>query len=100
MIRLVVLYGTPTDPDAFLSHYAGTHAPIAAKIPDVTRFTWGRALPGPSGEEPAYFLTAELEWETLEAMQAAMSSPEGVAAASDVANFATGGATMLVCEGH
>lgn len=33
-------------------------------------------------------------------MGAAMTSHDGGAAAADVANFATGGATMVVSEGH
>jgi uncharacterized protein (TIGR02118 family) len=31
-------------------------------------------------------------------MQSALTSPEGQAAAADIANFATGGVTMLVCD--
>ena len=100
MIRLSVLYGAPADPEAFLSYYESTHVPIAKAIPDMTHFTWGKCLPGPDGSAPPYFLTAELEWESPEKMQAAMGSAEGQAATGDVANFATGGATMVVSEGH
>lgn len=97
-IQLSVLYGQPTDPDAFLSYYEGTHVPLAKKIPDMTRFTWGRCLPGPDGAAPPYFLIAELEWASAEALQAAMGSEPGQAAGADVANFATGGASMVVSE--
>lgn len=96
--KLSVLYGHPTDPEAFLSHYEGTHVPLAKKIPDVTRFTWGRCLPGPDGAAPPYFLIAELEWETAEALQASMGSEAGQAAGADVANFATGGVSMVISE--
>jgi uncharacterized protein (TIGR02118 family) len=100
MVRLTVLYGHPTDTEAFLDHYEKTHVPLAAKIPDVQRFTWGKCLPGPDGSAPPYFLIAELAWDSAAAMDKAMSSDEGVAAGTDVGNFATGGATMVVSEGH
>lgn len=100
MVRLSVLYGHPDDPAAFLSHYENTHVPLAEAIPDVLRFTWGKCLPGLAGEDPPYFLTAELEWDSHESMAAAMTSEPGGAAGADVANFATGGATMLVSEAH
>jgi len=34
----------------------------------------------------------------MNALQAALSSPEGQAAANDLANFATGGVTLMVVE--
>ncbi|MGI8751351.1 MAG: EthD family reductase [Acidimicrobiales bacterium] len=99
MVRLTVLYGHPEDPAAFLNHYENTHVPLAQAIPDVVRFTWGKCLPGLAGEDPPYFLVAELEWESPEAMSAAMTSEKGGETGADVANFATGGATMVVSEG-
>ncbi len=100
MVRLTVLYGQPTDPDAFLSYYEKTHVPLANKIPDVDHWTWGKCLPGPGGSQPPYFLTAELVWENLDKMGAAMSTEDGIAAGADTANFATGGVTMVVSEGN
>ena len=42
MIKLTILYGKPTDPAAFDEHYATTHAPLAAKVPGVQRYEWGK----------------------------------------------------------
>ena len=39
---------------------------------------------------------AELYFSYPEALQTALGSPEGVATTGDLANFATGGATILV----
>jgi uncharacterized protein (TIGR02118 family) len=100
MVRLSVLYGHPKDPSAFLDHYEHTHVPLAKAIPDMVSFTWGKCLKGMAGEDPPYFLTAELVWDGPEAMASAMGSPEGGAAAGDIGNFADGGVTMLVSEGH
>lgn len=100
MIRLTVLYGHPSDPGAFLDYYESTHVPLAERIPELTNMTWGKCLATPTGEDPPYFLTAELTWDSAESMATAMASSEGQAASADVANFATGGVTMVVSEGH
>ena len=39
-----------------------------------------------------------VEQQSLTALQSALGSPEGGAAAADVPNFATGGVTMLMFE--
>lgn len=51
----------------------------------------------PQEQSPYYFI-AELYFENMAAFQAAFQSPEGEAAASDLQNFATGGATFVVGE--
>jgi uncharacterized protein (TIGR02118 family) len=90
--RLLVQYGQPTDPAAFDRHYREVHVPLANKIPGVQRYTI--AHPVAVGDGPAPYLVAELDFASEEAFGAGMSSPDGQAAAGDVPNFATGGATM------
>ena len=98
MVKLVVCYGTPDDPAAFDEHYSSTHAPLAEKIPTLRRFEAGKVLGTPDGSPAPYYLLAELWFDDAEALQAAMSSPEGQAAGNDVPTFATGGATMMIAE--
>jgi uncharacterized protein (TIGR02118 family) len=98
MVKLVVLYGAPEDPAAFDAHYAGTHVPLAEKIPNLRRFEAGRVLGTPDGGPAPYYFQAELWFDSAEDMAAAMSSPEGQSTGADVANFATGGATMMIVE--
>lgn len=98
MVKVLVLYGTPTDAAAFEDYYASTHLPLAAKMPNVARFEATRVLPAPDGSAPPYYRVAELWFDSPEAMQAAMGSEEGRATSADIANFATGGATVLVGE--
>lgn len=97
MVKLTVLYGHPEDPDAFEEYYANTHLPLAAKIPNVQRFEAGRVAAADDGEPP-YHRIAELWFETAQQMRESLASPEGSAAAGDIPNFATGGATMFVSE--
>src|ERR1700677_5059179 len=98
MVKLMVLYGKPEDPSAFDSHYAATHAPLAEKIPNLRRYEHGKALGSPDGSEAPYYYVADLSVDDPEALQAGLSSPEGEAAAGDLANFASGGVTMFVAQ--
>jgi uncharacterized protein (TIGR02118 family) len=50
------------------------------------------------GSPAPYYFIAELFFDSREVLQASMGSPEGQAAAGDVANFATGGATLMIAE--
>ena len=98
MVKLVVAYGPPEDTDAFDRHYAATHTPLVHRIPGLQRFEAGRVLGTPDGSPAPYYWIAELAFESVESLQAAMGSPEGQAAAADVPNFASGGATLMIAE--
>jgi uncharacterized protein (TIGR02118 family) len=95
MARLVVLYGTPKDPGAFDKYYFETHVPIAKQIPGLRKYEVSRGpIATPAG--PARFhLIATLHFDDMNAIQSAFASPQGQAAAADVATFATGGVDML-----
>ncbi|MBV9605610.1 MAG: EthD family reductase [Solirubrobacterales bacterium] len=98
MVKLVVAYGTPEDPAAFDEHYASTHRPLAEKIPNLRRFEAGKILGTPDGSAAPFYFMAELWFDSPQELQAAMGTPEGEAAGADVANFATGGATLMIAE--
>jgi uncharacterized protein (TIGR02118 family) len=96
--RLLVLYGHPTDAAAFDAYYVGTHAPLVKRIPGLRSFTASSGEGGaPAGPAP-YHLVGELDFDSLADLQAALGSPEGQAAAGDLQNFATGGATLVWYE--
>jgi uncharacterized protein (TIGR02118 family) len=94
MVRLLVLYNPPEDPDAFDKYYDEVHIPLAKRLPALARYTVSRNLASGS----PYYLIAELDWEDMAAFQAAMGSPIGAEAAADVAKFASGGSSTLVFE--
>jgi uncharacterized protein (TIGR02118 family) len=98
MVKFVVLYNQPEDPSDFDRHYAETHIPLVEKIPDLKRFEAGKVLGSPDGSPAPYYYMAELSFQDPDAMQAALGSPEGEAAAADVGTFATGGASIMVVE--
>jgi uncharacterized protein (TIGR02118 family) len=95
--QLTVVYHHPKDPAAFDEHYASTHAPLAKQIPGLVSYTSQKCGPGPEGD-PAEYLVAMLVFEDEAGFASGMGSEQGRAAGGDVANFATGGVTMLAGE--
>lgn len=98
MVKLVVCYGAPQDPAAFDKHYTDTHVPLVEKIPNLRRFEFGKVLGTPDGSAAPYYQLAELSFDSVEDLQAAMGSAEGQAAGADVETFASGGATLMIAE--
>jgi non-heme chloroperoxidase len=94
MVKLIVLYGPPEDPGTFDNHYFSTHIPLVEKMSGVRRLEVAK-LASLDGSPSPYYLSAELHFDSAEAMTAAFGTDEGKAATADVANFATGGVTML-----
>lgn len=97
MVKLTVLYKKSADPQAFDRHYMEVHAPLAAKMPGLKRFEIAKVTGAPGGESP-YHLIAELYFDDVNAMNAAMSSAEGKAAAKDVGTFAKDIVQMMFCQ--
>ena len=96
MIKLTVLYGHPTDPQAFEKYYASTHMPLVAKMSGFSRTEKAKVVGAPDGGKPAYYRIFEFWFETDDAMQRTMGSPAGKAAVEDLPKFATGGVKVLV----
>ena len=98
MAKLTALYGHPTDPAAFEEYYANNHVPLVEKIPNLRQLEAGKIIATPDGSEPPYYWIADLYFESVEQLQSGMASSEGQAAAEDLQNFATGGATLFISE--
>ncbi|MGQ4600915.1 EthD family reductase [Nocardia sp. R6R-6] len=93
--QIAVCYGKPVDPAAFDEYYRATHIPLAAKVPGLTGYTFGKCT-SLDGSEPAYYAVAHLQFATKDDLQQALTSPEMGAAGEDVRKFATGGATLYI----
>ena len=98
MIQLTVLYGQPHDPAAFDRHYQQTHVALGKAIPGLKGYMSNKPAALNPQEPSPYYLIVELYFENMAAFQAALQSPEGQAAAGDLQNFATGGATLVAGE--
>ncbi len=97
MAQVLVLYNAPADPAAFDRYYHQTHIPIAKKIPGLRSYVISngtvQALVG-----TAPHLVAILQFDSMADVNAALASPEGQAAAADLPNFASGGASLLIYD--
>ena len=97
-IKLTILYGMPTDEAAFETYYLATHVPLVNKMTGLQAFEYGKVVARLDGPDNDVFWTASLRFADGDVMGVALGSPEGVATSADVANFATGGATIYLCE--
>jgi uncharacterized protein (TIGR02118 family) len=85
-VRFVVMYGTPSDVDAFERHYNDVHIPLAKQLPGLRRYTRSHE-PAPVVGEP-YYLVVMLDWDDMAALEAAFGSEIGRRTAEDAANLA------------
>ena len=98
MAKLLAMYKTPKDAKAFDDYYYSTHVPIAKKIVGLRSYEVSKGTVASPGGAAPYHLIATLSFDSLEALQSALGSSEGVAAGNDLANFATGGVELIVFD--
>ncbi len=98
MHRLTVLYGHPTDPAEFDRYYYAVHLPLARAMKNLQGWTIGKLAPPNPGEQLPYYMIVTMLANTRADLDAILASPEGRAAAADVPNFASGGATFMYDE--
>lgn len=96
MLKLTVLYGHPTDTEAFEKYYNEKHLPLAATMEGVAKLELTKFMGTPDGQKADYYRMAELYFTSPEQMQETMASPEGQATVNDLSNFATGGVNVIV----
>jgi uncharacterized protein (TIGR02118 family) len=95
---LVVLFGQPTDPAAFMDYLITTHEPIAARIPGVQTVTFHSSLVAEEGDPAEFFLIVTVQFANQDDLETAIASEEGQATAADLPNFASGGFTLLLAH--
>jgi uncharacterized protein (TIGR02118 family) len=87
MVKFLVLWKTPADPVAFERHYRDVYIPLVRQLPGLRRYTIGHHPTAIRGEP--YYWIAELEWDSMDALQKAFQSQEGQAISQDIANDAS-----------
>lgn len=91
------------DDEAFLSHWRGTHGPLAARLPGLRSYYQHRIEDarqfGVDHPRGGWDLDgfSELQFDSVEAMRAAVASPEFAPTVADVAKF-LGEIRLVVCE--
>jgi len=97
MIKLIALFRKREDMAEFDTHYANVHTPLVQKYPGLRKLEITRITGAPIGETK-FHLMAEMYFDTKEAMDAALASPEGKAVARDLMNFAADIVTVFFGE--
>jgi len=95
--KLVLLYPEPADRKAFDDYYFNTHVPIALKIPGLRSYEVSKGVTS-SDAAKVIHLVAELGFDTMEDLNAALASAESAAAGADLVNFAPPGVESLIFE--
>jgi len=85
VIRFLITYDIPHDPAAFDRHYREVHQPLTARLPGILSYTVSRAPRVVRGA--GYHQVVEVTWPNWDAVDRAVSSPEGRAAADDMPNL-------------
>jgi uncharacterized protein (TIGR02118 family) len=95
MPRLVALYKTPEDTDAFDAHYRDVHAPIVSRYPGMRDLRLSK-LAGVGGRPSPYYLMAEMLFDSFADLDEALGSDAGAESARDLRNFAGAGVSMFI----
>jgi uncharacterized protein (TIGR02118 family) len=98
MAKLLVLYKKPKNSEAFDKHYTSVHIPLAKKIPGLKKYDVSTGAVGTPAGPSGIHLVATLYFDSVDALKAGLASPEGKAAAGDLANFADGGAELYLFD--
>lgn len=96
-VKLIAIYSTPQDVQAFEQHYRDVHTPIALNIPKLISLEVNRVKKVLGGVSDVYMI-AELLFADQAAFAEAAQSDEFKAAGADLANFAAGRVSMLLVE--
>lgn len=88
LARMMVIYRTPKNIDAFDRHYFDIHVPLAKKIPGLRKYEISEgAIATPLGTADVHRI-GTLHFDNLAAIVRAFGSPEGRAAGADRRLFA------------
>ncbi len=96
---VILLYNHPKDTAAFEKYYAEKHVPLFASHAQeigVTRAELVKIAATIDGQRAPIYREADLRWESREALEKGIVTPGFKAVAADLANFATGGVTVLI----
>jgi uncharacterized protein (TIGR02118 family) len=96
MPKLIVLYPPPNDRAAFEHRYRSEHGPmVLEKIPGLQKFVAAQVLGSPAGAAP-YQRVAELYFDSMASLQAALASPGGQTTVAHAMEISTGGPPVVL----
>ena len=99
MVKVLILFGNPVDIPSFEQHFERVHRPLLAQVPQLQAVQINKVAGAVVGES-SFHLVVELQFVSEEAMQEGLNSDQGQTMARDLANFASGGVTILLCHAY
>ncbi len=87
MAKFMVLYQQPKDKEKFDDYYQNIHMPLVQQMPNIKKAAVQHVV-STQNTDAGYYIIAELEFETLEILQAAFETPEGKNVQEDGRNLA------------
>jgi uncharacterized protein (TIGR02118 family) len=99
MVKVLILFGIPTDAGKFDEYFDGTHRALLKALPDVDQLIINRVAGVAVGDSP-YHLIAEIQFQSEQQMQSSLNSEPGQAMARNYSKFSTGGTTVLFCQSN
>jgi uncharacterized protein (TIGR02118 family) len=98
-IKLVMIFPSPIDVEAFEKAYAAQQLPLlASRLGGETKVKLTKVLGAPDGH-PVFNQIAEIYFPSLEALEARLASPEAQELAANAISISTGGTPVfLFCE--
>jgi uncharacterized protein (TIGR02118 family) len=97
VVRLIALYNQPDDPSAFDAHYREVHAPIVGRYPNLRGVRLNQTA-GLGARPSAFYLTAEMSFDSRADLDEALASEAGRESGRDLRGFAQAGVTLFVAD--
>jgi len=96
--KIVVLYPTPRDANAFDRAYTHDHAPMVTpqNFKGMTKFTASKIVAMADGSAPPFHRIAELHFPSMAALQAAAGSASAKKAVEHAVSISTGGTPVFL----
>jgi uncharacterized protein (TIGR02118 family) len=99
--KLIVLYPSPRDVNAFERAYTQDHAPMVTpqNFKGISRFVASKIVGTADGSPPPFYRIAELHFPSMETLQAAAASSSAQQAVAHAISISSGGKPIfLVAE--
>ena len=94
-VKLIVMYPTPKDVEAFERLYQDEHVPMAVKkLGGKTKLVATKVQGSPQGK-PVFYRIAEVHFPSLEALQACATSAGGKETLAHAAKISSGGPPVM-----
>lgn len=97
-VKLVVLYPTPSDPDAFERAYTREHVPMvtAENFTGMTKFVAAKITGTADGSRAPFARIAELHFPSLEVLQSAAGGAPAQRAVAHAISISSGGPPLFL----